>query len=121
MATYLITGGAGFIGRHLCHELSAAGHQVRVLDSLIEQAHDQEPAQELAADEFLHADIRDPEAVELALDGVNGVFHLAAEVGVGQSMYEIERYISTNRSEEHTSELQSLMRISYAVFCLNKK
>src|SRR3546814_6066472 len=64
MATYLITGGAGFIGRHLCHELSAAGHQVRVLDSLIEQAHDQEPAQELAADEFLHADIRDPEAVD---------------------------------------------------------
>src|SRR5690606_14076557 len=96
MATYLITGGAGFIGRHLCNELSAAGHQVRVLDSLIEQAHDQEPDQELAADEFLHGDIRAPEAVEQALDGVNGVFRLAAEVGVGQSMYEIERYISAN-------------------------
>lgn len=96
MATYLITGGAGFIGRHLCNELTDAGHRVRILDSLIEQAHDQEPAPGLAADEFIHGDVRGPETVEQALDGVTGVFHLAAEVGVGQSMYEIERYVSAN-------------------------
>lgn len=96
MAHYLITGGAGFIGRHLCNELTEAGHRVRILDSLVEQAHDQEPAPGLSADEFIHGDVRDPETVQEALDGVNGVFHLAAEVGVGQSMYEIERYVSAN-------------------------
>lgn len=96
MAHYLITGGAGFIGRHLCNELTEAGHRVRILDSLVEQAHDQDPFPALAADEFIHGDVRDPDAVERALRDVNGVFHLAAEVGVGQSMYEIERYVSGN-------------------------
>lgn len=96
MAHYLITGGAGFIGRHLCNELTSAGHRVRILDSLTEHAHDEDPEPGLSADEFLHGDVRDPETVEQALDGVNGVFHLAAEVGVGQSMYDIERYVSAN-------------------------
>lgn len=96
MAHYLITGGAGFIGRHLCNELAEAGHSVRILDSLVEQVHDQEPLPSLAADAFIHGDVRDPQTVARALDGVNGVFHLAAEVGVGQSMYEIERYVSAN-------------------------
>ena len=94
----LVTGGAGFIGRQICRELLKRGYEVRVLDALIEQVHEggQRPA-DLPKDlEFRHADIRDGDAVAEALKGVDGVIHLAAEVGVGQSMYEVERYTSTN-------------------------
>ena len=97
-ATYLVTGGAGFIGRHLCSELLRQGHRVRVLDNLIEQVHGGAalPA-EIASDvEFVSGDVRDADALARALAGVDGVFHLAAEVGVGQSMYEIDRYVSAN-------------------------
>jgi dTDP-L-rhamnose 4-epimerase len=97
MAKFLVTGGAGFIGRHLCRELVRTGDQVRVLDSLIDQAHvDGEAAPLPEASDFLIGDVRDPSIVREALHGVDGVFHLAAEVGVGQSMYEIARYVSAN-------------------------
>jgi dTDP-L-rhamnose 4-epimerase len=94
----LVTGGAGFIGRHLSRALLERGDRVRVLDSLIEQVH---PARtrpdELPADaELLVGDIRDEAAVRKALAGVDQVVHLAAEVGVGQSMYAVERYTSVN-------------------------
>lgn len=97
--TYLITGGAGFIGCHLARELEASGASVRILDSLVEQVHGPgatAPAGLPAAAEFRQADVRDARAVRAALGGVDGVFHLAAEVGVGQSMYEIDRYTSVN-------------------------
>lgn len=95
MGNYLITGGAGFIGRHLACELLEGGHGVRVLDSLVEQAHAGDA--ELEPDiELVRGDVRDAAAVARALAGVDGVFHLAAEVGVGQSMYEIERYVAAN-------------------------
>jgi dTDP-L-rhamnose 4-epimerase len=94
--SYLITGGAGFIGRHLCSELLAAGSRVRVLDSLIPQVHgDGEPSLPPEV-EVLKGDVRDAHLLDQALCGVEGVFHLAAEVGVGQSMYEITRYVSAN-------------------------
>ncbi len=97
MANYLITGGAGFIGRHLVRELRAAGHDVRVLDSLVEQVHGAGPIAPLPSEvEFIEGDVRDPVAVARAVRGVDGVFHLAAEVGVGQSMYEIARYVGGN-------------------------
>ncbi len=96
MSRYLVTGGAGFIGRQVCRELVEHGHEVRVLDFLIQQVHGPEPRVELPDAEFLRGDVRDAEAVRRALQGVTGVVHLAAEVGVGQSMYEIERYVSTN-------------------------
>ena len=96
MSTFLITGGAGFIGSHLCRELSEAGHRVRILDSFVEQAHGAGPPATLPAADILRGDVRDPDTVARALQGVDGVFHLAAEVGVGQSMYEIERYVSAN-------------------------
>ena len=96
MAHYLITGGAGFIGRHLALELEAAGHRVRVLDSLVEQVHGQPGLPLPASVEFLDGDVRDPAAVVAALQEVDGVFHLAAEVGVGQSMYEVARYVGAN-------------------------
>lgn len=94
----LITGGAGFIGRHLCRELLERGHEVRVLDSLIEQVHPggSRPADLPAEVELIVADVRDGETVACALKGADKVVHLAAEVGVGQSMYEVERYTSTN-------------------------
>jgi dTDP-L-rhamnose 4-epimerase len=95
-ACYLLTGGAGFIGRHLCAELLAAGNHVRVLDSLIPQVHgDNEPLLPSAV-EFLKGDVRNADLLDRALSGVDGVFHLAAEVGVGQSMYEIARYVAGN-------------------------
>lgn len=94
----LVTGGAGFIGRHLCRELLERGHEVRVLDSLIEQVHpgSQRPEDLPREVELVIADVRDGAAVACALQGVHKVVHLAAEVGVGQSMYEAERYTATN-------------------------
>ena len=91
----LVTGGAGFIGRHVVAALLARGHEVRVLDALIEQVHGGvQPA--LADVEVQVGDVRDGEAVAEALCGIDAVVHLAAEVGVGQSMYEIERYVGVN-------------------------
>ena len=91
----LVTGGAGFIGRRLCRELLENNYRVRVLDSLVEQVHGGKDVSE-ADIEFIRADMRDRDAVRGALDGVDMVAHLAAEVGVGQSMYEIERYVGAN-------------------------
>ena len=92
----LVTGGCGFIGRYLVKELIEQGYQVRILDSLIEQVHGAAAPPEVTGAELFRSDIRDPEAVREALAGVDGVFHLAAEVGVGQSMYEIARYVGVN-------------------------
>jgi dTDP-L-rhamnose 4-epimerase len=95
----LITGGAGFIGSHLADALLARGYRVRVLDCLSEQVHGdvtQFPAYLDPAVETLGGDVRDRRDVERALVGVDAVFHLASAVGVGQSMYEIEKYVDIN-------------------------
>lgn len=95
----LITGGAGFIGSHLADELLASGYSVRVLDNLSPQVHgtsDKAPAYLNAGVEFVKGDVRDGNAVRRALNGVDAVFHFAAAVGVGQSMYQIEEYTSVN-------------------------
>ncbi len=97
--TFLITGGAGFIGSHLADELLRDGHRVRVLDNLDAQVHgpDAERPDYLAPEiELIKGDMRDPQKVAEALHGVDAVFHLAAAVGVGQSMYEIRRYTDIN-------------------------
>lgn len=96
MSTILVTGGCGFIGRHVAQELLAAGYQVRILDAMIEQVHAEAEAEVPDQAEVIRADVRDKEAVSKALVGVDGVIHLAAEVGVGQSMYEIARYVGGN-------------------------
>jgi dTDP-L-rhamnose 4-epimerase len=95
----LITGGAGFIGSHLADALLAKGYRVRVLDNLSEQVHGgiRKFPDYLAADvETIAGDVRERRDVERGLAGVDAVFHFASAVGVGQSMYEIERYVDIN-------------------------
>jgi dTDP-L-rhamnose 4-epimerase len=93
----LITGGAGFIGRHLAMALLKGGYGVVALDAMIEQVHVNGAAGVLPRDvELVRGDMRDEATVRSSLRGINGVVHLAAEVGVGQSMYAIERYVSVN-------------------------
>jgi dTDP-L-rhamnose 4-epimerase len=94
----LITGGAGFIGSHLARHLLRQGHEVRALDRLDPQVHpDRERPDYLDPEvELIKGDVRDPGAVAEALIGADAVVHLAARVGVGQSMYEIADYCSVN-------------------------
>ena len=96
--TILITGGAGFIGCHVARALLRRGYHVRVLDSLLKQVHgDRTEPMLLDRDvEFMIGDVRDEAVLARALNNVDRVVHLAAEVGVGQSMYAVERYVSVN-------------------------
>ncbi|MDP9034473.1 MAG: NAD-dependent epimerase/dehydratase family protein [Myxococcota bacterium] len=95
----LITGGAGFIGSHLADALLMRGHRVRVLDELIPQVHGADrrrPVYLSPEVELVVGDVRDKETVRAALRDVDGVYHFAARVGVGQSMYEMAEYTSVN-------------------------
>lgn len=99
MLRVLITGGAGFIGSHLADELLAHGYRVRALDNLTQQVHGPHPTRPAHLDprvELLVGDVRNPHDVARSLLDVDAVFHLAAAVGVGQSMYEIAEYTSVN-------------------------
>ncbi len=93
----LVTGGAGFIGSHLVDALVEKGHRVRIFDSLVPQVHGGGAPEYLNKDaEFIRGDMCDGPAVADALEGIDTVYHQAAEVGVGQSMYEIVRYVKAN-------------------------
>lgn len=99
----LVLGGAGFIGSHLVDALVTRGHQVRVFDALVPQVHgpqpygpDGRPRHLHPAAEFIRGDVADGPALSRALEDIDVVFHQAAEVGVGQSMYEIVRYTRAN-------------------------
>jgi len=95
----LITGGAGFVGSHPADELLEHGYQVRVLDNLNEQVHGTSIARPSYLDpdvELIRGDVRSARTVDHALQGVDAVFHFAAAVGLGQSMYEVERYVDVN-------------------------
>lgn len=94
----LITGGAGFIGSHVADLLLSSGYSVRILDALTPQVHGQNtpPTYLRREAELIIGDVRNKMKVERALAGVDAVIHLAAAVGVGQSMYEIISYTSTN-------------------------
>jgi len=92
----LVTGGAGFIGTHLVRELAARGDEVVVLDSLEAQVHGGQEPEFPEGVRFFHGNLADPAIVDRALEGVDRVVHLGALVGVGQSMYEIGRYVRDN-------------------------
>jgi dTDP-L-rhamnose 4-epimerase len=92
----LVTGGAGFIGSHLIDELLRRGHSVRVLDAFVEQVHGSNRYQLPTDVDVIQGDVRDRVVVDKALENVDVVFHEAAEVGVAQSMYAIERYVGGN-------------------------
>ncbi|ALG89208.1 MULTISPECIES: NAD-dependent epimerase/dehydratase family protein [Actibacterium] len=100
MSTVLITGGCGFIGRHVAAELIREGHAVRLYDAMIEQVHGEAGADPVAdvppEAAVIRGDMRDQPKLAEALRGCDAVIHLAAEVGVGQSMYEIVRYVGAN-------------------------
>ena len=94
----LVTGGAGFIGSHLVADLVKEGHRVRVLDILDPQVHGPRglSSPSIAGAEMIRGDILNPLTVERALSGIEVVFHQAASVGVGQSMYEAVSYTRVN-------------------------
>lgn len=96
MERILVTGGGGFIGRHVTRELIGRNYAVRILDAFIEQVHGADVPELPQGAELIRGDVRDRAAVAEALEGVDAVVHLAAEVGVGQSMYEIARYVGAN-------------------------
>jgi dTDP-L-rhamnose 4-epimerase len=97
--TVLITGGAGFIASHCATALLSHGYRVRALDNLDPQIHGPKPKPPNYLDrrvELLVGDIRSPKAVRRALTDADAVLHLAARVGVGQSMYEVADYTDVN-------------------------
>src|SRR5262245_35226521 len=93
----LITGGAGFVGSHLADGLLARGYEVVLFDSVSPQVHGSGFPDYLSPEvELIKGDMRDLEAVRTAVLGVDVIFHMAAAVGVGQSMYEISNYVGAN-------------------------
>ncbi|MBI1969742.1 SDR family NAD(P)-dependent oxidoreductase [Candidatus Woesearchaeota archaeon] len=99
MATYsiLVTGGAGFIGSFVVDRLIEEGHRVKILDNLEPQVHQSKIPQYLNRKaEFLKGDVLRDADLKKALEDIEVVFHLAARVGIGQSMYQIKEYVETN-------------------------
>jgi dTDP-L-rhamnose 4-epimerase len=90
----LVTGAAGFIGSHVAEAMRAAGHDVRGLDSLSPAVHGGGPAHVPA--ELIVGDVRDPSAVNKALDGVDAVCHQAAMVGLGVDLSDLPVYADVN-------------------------
>lgn len=89
MSTYVVTGGAGFIGSHITQQLLAKGHAVRIIDNFLTGKRENvQPGAQL-----LEADIRDLEAIRPAFEGADGVFHTAA---LARVQYSIEHPQETN-------------------------
>lgn len=93
----LVTGGAGFVGSHTVDALVKRGHHVRIYDNLNPQVHgNQMPEHINRSAEFIRGDVRDLAKLTQAVRGMDAIYHFAAAVGVGQSMYEIAHYTSVN-------------------------
>jgi len=96
MSKVLVTGGAGFIGSHLVDSLVERGHEVVIYDNFEPQVHKTEPEYLNRNAELIRADIRDRDTLKEAVKDAEIIFHQAAMVGVGQSMYRIEKYVDVN-------------------------
>lgn len=95
----LVTGGCGFIGSHTVDLLVEKGYNVTVLDNLEPQVHGaqaKKPAYFNKSATFVQGDVRNHKIMKEVIVDVDAIIHLAAMVGVGQSMYDIERYIDSN-------------------------
>jgi dTDP-L-rhamnose 4-epimerase len=92
----LVTGGAGFIGSHVVDALLEAGEEVRVLDAFLPAAHRTRPGYLDQRAELIEGDVRDPEVVARAVDGVSAVSHQAAMVGLGVDLGDIADYVAHN-------------------------
>jgi dTDP-L-rhamnose 4-epimerase len=100
----LVTGGAGFIGSHVVDALVEKGHKVTILDSLEDQVHHSKKPDYLNKDAtFVKGDVRNKEDWLRALKGNESVIHLAAAVGISQSMYKPTYYLQTMSSGRPTS------------------
>ena len=105
----LITGGAGFVGSHIADALLRQSHEVRIFDNLTPQVHHGGWPDYLPDDvELVSGDMRNLDQVKHAVDGVDVIFHMAAAVGVGQSMYEIAQYMGSN-TQGTANLLQALL------------
>lgn len=91
MASYLVTGGCGFIGSHLVDALAADGHMVRVLDDLSTGKRENIPG----INDVVIGDVGDLDVVRDAMDGMDGCFHLAAIASVVRSN---EDWLGTHRA-----------------------
>jgi dTDP-L-rhamnose 4-epimerase len=96
MTRVLVTGGAGFVGSHIVDELVDEGYEVTVVDNLTEQVHDDDPDYLNDGAEYVWGDVRDRELMTDLLEEADVLSHQASAVGVGQSMYEIEKYVDVN-------------------------
>lgn len=115
MKRVLITGGAGFVGSHIADALLRRGDEVRIFDNLTPQVHHDGWPGYLAEDvELMHGDMRNLDQVKRAVAGVDVIFHLAAAVGVGQSMYEISHYMESN-TQGTANLLQALLATNVKV------
>lgn len=111
----LITGGAGFVGSHLADALLRHGHTVRIFDNLTPQVHPNGWPEYLSPEvELMRGDMRGPDAVKRAVEDIDVVFHFAAAVGVGQSMYEIAEYMGSN-TQGTANLLQALLNTKLKV------
>jgi len=93
----LVTGGAGFIGSHLVDKLVKLGHNVIIFDNLTKQVHlFGIPDYLNLKATFIRGDVRNKNKLEEVVKKVDAIYHFAAAVGVGQSQYEISKYVDVN-------------------------
>jgi dTDP-L-rhamnose 4-epimerase len=94
----LVTGGAGYIGSHLVDALVAREYRVTVLDNLEPQVHRSGvwPTYANAKAEYVKGDVRDRSVFEPLVLRSQAVVHFGAAVSVGQSMYQVDRYVDVN-------------------------
>lgn len=96
----LVTGGAGFIGSFIVDGLVKKGHEVVILDNLDPQVHPGSRVPDYLNNKanFIKGDVLDMECLKKAMEGIEVIFHEAAAVGVGQSMYKVKYYVDNNQT-----------------------